>query len=371
VPTTTKNLYDVLGVPKNASQDEIKKAYRKLARQYHPDRNPGDASAEERFKEVQGAYDVLSEPEKRKAYDTFGSTNGRAGGPGGEGFDARNFNFNVGDLGDLGDLLGGFFGRGRGRAQQQQPRGMRGADIEAEVSLSFEDSLRGVETRIPVTVDVACSQCGGSGARPGTAPVICPECNGRGVVSESQGLFALSQPCPRCRWNGTIIEDPCPKCHGTGRERRTKRYTVKIKPGVKDGTRIRLKGKGEPGSGGGPPGDLYVVTRVQRSPLYQRRGDDLVVEVPVTYAEAALGATVEVPTPDGPAVSLKVPAGSQDGKLLRLRGRGAPKLNGEGKGDLLARVRLSVPGKLTKAEREALENLQKVSRENPRERLFT
>ncbi len=361
---TTRNLYETLGVAKNASQEEIKKAYRKLARQYHPDRNPDNASAEERFKEVQGAYDVLSEPEKRKNYDTFGSANGRRGGPG---FDGRNVNF---DVGDLGDLLGGLFGRGgRGQAQQQQQRGVRGADVEAEVSLSFEDALRGVETRIPVDVESACSQCGGSGARPGTAPVICPECNGRGVVSESQGLFALSQPCPRCRGNGTIVEDPCPKCHGSGRERRTKRYTVKIRPGVKDGTRIRLKGKGDPGSGGGPPGDLYVVTRVAPSRLYQRRGDDLIVDVPVTYAEAVLGATVEVPTPDG-AISLKVPAGSDDGKLLRARGRGAPKLSGQGKGDFLARVRVSVPKKLTKAEREALENLQKVSRENPRDALF-
>jgi molecular chaperone DnaJ len=365
--TTTKNLYSVLGVAKNASQDEIKKAYRKLARQYHPDRNPGDDAAEERFKEVQGAYDVLSDADKRKRYDTFGSADGRA--TGGQG-DGRNFNFNVGDLGDLGDLFGGFFGgRGRARGQQQQ-RGVRGADLETEVTLSFEDSLRGIETRIPVTIDTACSQCGGSGARPGTAPVICPECNGRGVIAESQGLFALSQPCPRCRGNGTIVEEPCPKCHGSGRERRTKQYTVNIKPGVRDGTRIRLKGKGELGSQGGPPGDLYVVTRVQPSPLFQRRGDDLVIDVPVTYAEAALGATVEVPTPDGPSISLKVPAGSQDGKLLRVRGRGAPKLNGSGGGDLLARVRVTVPQKLTKAEREALENLQKVSRENPRDRLF-
>jgi len=365
--TTTRNLYETLGVPKNASQDEIKKAYRKLARQYHPDRNPGDDSAEDRFKEVQGAYDVLSDAEKRKQYDTFGSTDGRRG-PGGA--DGRNFNFNVGDLGDLGDLFGGFFGRGgRGREQQTQQRGMRGADLEVEVSLSFEDSLQGIETRIPVEVESPCSQCGGSGARPGTAPVICPQCSGRGVVSESQGLFALSQPCPRCRGNGTIVEDPCPKCHGSGRERRTKRYTVKIRPGVRDGTRIRLNGKGEAGAGGGPPGDLYVVTRVAPSQLYARRGDDLIIDVPVTYVEAALGATVEVPTPEG-SISLKVPAGSEDGKMLRVRGRGAPKLNGQGKGDLLSRVRISVPKKLTKAEREALENLQKVSRENPRERLF-
>ncbi|MBA3366242.1 MAG: molecular chaperone DnaJ [Actinobacteria bacterium] len=358
------NLYETLGVPKNASADELKKAYRKLARQYHPDRNPGDASAEERFKEVQNAYDVLSEPEKRKQYDTFGSTNGRRGGNPGD-FNVGG-NFNVGDLGDLGDLFGGLFNRGRAG---RDTRGQRGADLEVQVNLSFEDSLRGIETRIPVEVETACRECNGSGAKPGTAPAMCPECKGRGVKSENQGLFALSQPCPRCRGNGTVIEDPCPKCLGLGRERRTKRYTVKIPAGVRDGTRIKLKGKGETGLGGGPAGDLHVVTRVARSPLYERRGSDLVIDVPVTYAEAALGATVDVPTPDGP-ISLKVAPGSQDGKLLRVAGRGAPRLNGAGRGDLLARVRLTVPQKLTKAEREALEQLQKVSRENPRERLF-
>jgi molecular chaperone DnaJ len=358
-----ESLYDVLGVKKGASADEIKKAYRKLARENHPDRNPGDNAAEERFKEVQGAYDVLSEPEKRKQYDTFGSADGRmAGGPGGFG---GNF-----DFGDLSDLLGGIFGsgaRGGGRGGgRQRAQAMRGSDIEAEVRLSFEDSLRGIETRIPVEVQTACSECGGSGAKPGTSPKICPECNGRGVLAESQGLFSLSQPCPRCRGNGTVIDDPCPRCHGSGRERRTKRYTVKIPAGVKDGTRIRLKGKGEPGSAGGPPGDLFVVTRVEPSPVYERRGADLVVNVPVTYAEAALGASVDVPTPEGP-VSLKVPAGSEDGKLLRIRGRGAPNLNGSGRGDVLARVRVTVPKKLSKKERELLEELRKVSREDPRE----
>jgi molecular chaperone DnaJ len=345
--------YETLGVSKNASQDEIKKAYRKLVRQHHPDRNPGDAAAEERFKDVQAAYDVLSDAEKRTQYDTFGEA-GAPGAPGG-GF--------TGDF-DFGDLFGGLFGRGRGAARGPVPE--RGADLETEVRLSFEDSLAGVTVRVPVETETACHTCGGSGARPGTAPKICPQCNGRGVVSESQGFFALSQPCPRCRGNGTVIEEPCATCHGSGRERTTKRYQVKIRPGVSDGTRIRLAGKGEPGRNGGPPGDLYVVTRVEPSSLYERRGPDLVLEVPVTYPEAALGATVEVPTPDG-KVSLKVPAGSQDGKLLRLKGRGAPKLNGGGKGDLLARVRVTVPMKLTKAEREALEELQKVSRENPRE----
>ena len=367
--TTTANLYEILGVAKTASQDEIKKAYRKLARQYHPDRNPGDKEAEARFKEIQTAYDVLSDPDKRKQYDTFGSTDGRRGAPGGEGFNVGDFNF--GDLGDLGDILGGMFGRGRaGGGTRGRRAAQRGADLEAEVTLSFEDSLRGIETRIPVAVASACRTCGGTGARPGTAPKICPVCNGRGVVAESQGFFALSQPCERCRGNGTVVEEPCQTCHGSGRERRTKRYQVKIPAGVRDGTRIRLKGKGEPGVDGGPPGDLFVVTRVERSPLYERRGDDLVIDVPVTYPEAALGATVEVPTPDGP-ISLKIPAGSQDGKLLRVRGRGAPRLGGSGRGDVLARVRVRVPQKLTKAERDALEQLQKVSRENPREGAFS
>jgi molecular chaperone DnaJ len=348
----TKDLYGVLGVPKGASADEVKKAYRKLARQYHPDRNPGDKEAEERFKEVQHAYDVLSDAEKRKAYDEYGSPDGRRG------FQPGDFNFDVGDLGDLGDLFGGLFGRGRA-GTRARPQAQRGSDLEVQVNLSFEDSLKGLETRIPVEVDTSCQECGGSGAKPGTSPTICPECRGRGVISESQGLFALSQPCPRCRGNGTVIEDPCPRCRGTGRERRTKRYSVKIPAGVKDGTRIRLKGKGEAGIAGGPPGDLFVVTRVADSPIYKRRGGDLEVEVPVSLADAALGTEVEVPTPEG-AVSLKVPAGSEHGKLLRIKGRGAPKLKG-GKGDVLARLKLEVPKKLNKKQRELLEELRKLS----------
>jgi molecular chaperone DnaJ len=362
---TTKSLYEVLGVPKGASQDEIKKAYRKLARQYHPDKNSGDKDAEERFKEVQAAYDVLSDPEKREQYDAWGSPGGRPQyGPGGS------FTFDFGDFGDLGDLLGGLFG-GRGGMRTKASRGQRGQDVEVELNLSFEDALHGLETTIPVSLESACSTCKGSGAKPGTAPKICPQCGGRGVVSEAQGLFALSQPCPRCRGNGTIIEDPCPTCRGTGRERRTRRFKVKIPAGVKEGTRIRLRGKGEAGYGGAPAGDLYVVTRVAPSKLYRRRGDaDLELEVPVTYPEAALGATVEVPTPDG-RVSLKVPAGTQDGKLLRIKGRGAPKLKGSGRGDLIARVRLAVPSKLSKEERDAVEQLREVARDNPREQAFS
>ena len=349
-------LYDTLGVSKSASADEIKKAYRKLAREHHPDRNPGDASAEEKFKEVQHAYDVLSDNDKRKQYDRFGSQNGRAGaGP-------QNVNVDFGDfnIGDLGDLFGGLFGNAGGRAQQRTRRQpVRGADVEAQVHLSFEDSLHGAEAKVPVELTVACRECGGTGAQPGTAPVICPECNGRGVKSESQGLFALSQPCPRCRGNGTVIEQPCKHCKGSGRERRIKTYTVKIKPGVKDGQRIRLKGKGEAGENGGPAGDLVVLVHVAKSATYERRGDDLIVQTPVSYATAVLGGKVEVPTPAG-TVSLKIPSGSEDGKLIRIKGRGAPKLDGKGKGDVLARVRIQVPKRVNKKERELLEQLQKV-----------
>lgn len=350
------NPYETLGVAKNASADEIKKAYRKLARQYHPDNNQGDKAAEERFKEVQNAYDLLSEPEKREAYDRFGSTNGRGPGGGGSGF---NWSTTEGfDFGDLSDLFGGMFGGGRFGGGARPTPAQRGNDVEVQVNLSFEDALNGVETKIPVTLEVACHTCHGSGAKPGTAPTVCPQCGGRGVVAESQGFFSLSQPCPRCRGNGTIIEEPCPTCRGAGRERRTKRYTVRIPAGVKDGSRIRLKGKGEAGWNGGPAGDLYVVTRVEPSKTFARRGDDLLVDVHVPFADAALGTTARVPTPDGGQVSVKIPSGSEDGKLLRVRGKGAPHLKGSGRGDLIARVKIDVPKKLSKKERELLEQLK-------------
>jgi molecular chaperone DnaJ len=341
-----KSPYEVLGVSKNASQDELKKAYRKLVREVHPDRNPGN---EERFKEVQGAYDVLSDPEKRKQYDRFGSADGQPGPTAGTTFDFGDF--------DLGDIFGGIFNRGGGGRQQPQ-RGQRGNDVEVEVRVSFEDALQGVQTTVPVQLELACHTCHGTGAAPGTAPIVCPKCNGSGVVATSQGLFALQQPCPQCHGMGSIVQTPCPTCYGTGRERRTKRYTVKIPAGVKDGTRIKLKGKGEAGYGGAAAGDLYVVTRVEPSKIYERRGDDLVVTVPVSFPTAALGGTVEAPTPGG-AVSLKIPAGTEDGKLLRIKGRGAPRLKGDGQGDVLARVRIEVPKKMNKKQRELLEELGK------------
>ena len=356
--------YEVLGVAKSAGDDEIKKAYRKLARELHPDRNPDDEAAEERFKDVQAAYDLLSDPEKRQAYDRFGAAG--AAGPGG--FGPGGVRYENVDLGDLSDILGGFgsfFGRGQ---RAGRPRPERGGDLESRIRISFDDALSGVQIRVPVEVETACHVCGGSGAEPGTAPRTCPDCRGSGVISDSQGLFALSHPCPRCRGNGVVVDTPCQTCRGTGRERATRRYQVKVPAGAKDGTRIRLKGKGEPGRNGGPDGDLFVRVQVDPSPLYERRGPDLVLDVPVTYPEAALGATVQIPTPEGP-VALKVPSGSESGKLLRVKGRGAPKLNGGGKGDLLARLVVTVPKKLTKVEKEALEAYQKVAREQPRERL--
>lgn len=357
--------YEVLGVAKGASEDEVKKAYRALARKLHPDRNPDDPGAEERFKDVQAAYDILSDPEKRAAYDRFGEA-GPGAFPGGQG------RWETVDLGDLSDILGSFgslFGRGGGNRRRSRPQPERGADVETRVRVSFEDALAGAQVRVPVELETACAVCGGTGAEPGTSPVTCPDCQGSGVVSDSHGLFALSQPCRRCRGNGSIVEKPCRSCSGSGRERATRRFSVKVPAGVKDGTRIRLKGKGAPGRSGGPSGDLFVRVEVDASPLYERRGADLVLDVPLTYPEAALGATVEIPTPDGP-VGLKVPAGTQSGRLLRVKGRGAPRLGGDGgRGDLLARVRVTVPATLTKAERDALEAYGKVLREQPRESL--
>ncbi len=362
--------YQTLGVSKDATPDQIKKAYRKLARQYHPDRNPGDKAAEERFKQIGEAHDVLSDPDKRKQYDTFGQTFRPGQGPPAGGF--QGFDFGGAGAGgfDLGDLFGGLFGRG-GRAEQA-PR-QRGADIEVQVRVSFADALAGATVRVPVDKASACPTCHGSGAAPGTSPSICPVCKGRGVTSESQGFFSLSHPCQRCGGAGTVIEHPCETCHGNGRLRTTKTYQVRIPAGVRDGTRIKVKGKGEAAPRGGEPGDLYVITRVTESPLFSRRGDDLVIDVPVTFSEAAMGSQVELPTPDGTTVKVRVPAGSTDGKMLRVKGRGAPKLSGGGTGDLLARLRIAVPSKLSKQERETLEKLaelQQAHHGDPREQLF-
>ena len=359
------DFYQTLGVPKNASQDEIKKAFRKLARDYHPDKHPGDKSSEEKFKEVSEAYETLSDPEKRKQYDelsrlgAFGPGAGgfRPGAGGYQGFDPSmfgqgNVQFDVGDLGDiLGNLFGGAAG-GRGRRKAAE----RGDDLQVDVTVSFDDSLHGVTARVPVDKPDTCDTCHGTGAKPGTSPKVCPECQGRGSVSRNLGGFAMPHTCPRCHGQGTIIEEGCPACGGTGVQHKTKRYQVKIPAGVKDGSKIRIKGKGEAGLRGGPAGDLYVRVHVEQDDLFDRRGDDVVLEVPVTVSEAALGTSVKIPIPGGGRVALKVPAGTQDARTLRVRGKGAPKLKG-GHGDLLVKVRVQVPDKLTKEQKQLFEKL--------------
>jgi molecular chaperone DnaJ len=352
-----EDLYKVLGVPKGASEEEIKKAHRKLARKYHPDRNPDDPKAEERFKEIQGAYDTLSDPQKRKEYDSgagmFGGFGGGAPGGGGP--------FGPGGAGaaggfDVSDIFSNIFGRGGGggRAQPQQ---VRGRDLETEISLSFDQAVNGAQVTVTVPKAERCPTCHGSGAKPGTRPVTCPRCEGRGIDAQSQGFFSISQPCPQCGGQGQIIEDPCPTCGGSGLTQQTKRYKVNIPAGVKNGARIRLAGKGEAGQRGGPPGDLFVVTRVAASPVFKRLdGGNLEVTVPITIAEALRGATIEVPTLEG-TKKIKVQPGTKHGSIQRLRGEGAPKPRGRGKGDIRYRLEIEMPEKLTEEQEAAAEKL--------------
>src|SRR5919106_1296210 len=355
--------YQTLGVTKKASQDEIKKAYRKLAREYHPDRNQGDPKAEERFKQVQEAYDTLSDPEKRKQYDAggvfAGFGGGRSpfgGGPGG------------GFTSDLGDIFSTFFNPGGGEAS---PPPGRGRDLETEVHLSFEQAMEGAQVSVTVPKLSTCKVCGGTGANPGTSPKVCPQCSGRGIDAQSQGLFSISQPCPRCGGSGQIIESPCRACDGSGLTEQQKRYRVNIPPGVRDGTRIRLAAKGEDGPRGGPPGDLYVITKVAPSPVFrQRRDGDLEVVVPITIAEAAQGATVEVPTLNG-TKRIRVPAGTRHGSVQRLRGEGLPEPGGRGRGDIRYRLEIEIPRSLTGGQKRALEQLaESLNDHDPRESLL-
>ncbi len=348
-----EDLYKVLGVSKGASDEEIKKAYRKLARKYHPDRNPDDPKAEERFKEVQGAYDTLSDPEKRQQYDAGGMFGGFGGGGAGP--------FGAGGAGpfggaggfDVGDIFSNLFGRG-GRAQTQQARGR---DLETEVQLSFDQAVNGAQVQVTVPKAERCPTCDGSGAKPGTSPVTCPRCEGRGIDAQSQGFFSISQPCPQCGGQGQVIEDPCPTCGGSGLTQQTKRYKVKVPAGVRDGARIRLAGKGEAGQRGGPPGDLFVVTRVAASPVFKRLDDgNLEVDVPITVAEALRGATIEVPTLEG-TKKIKIGPGTRHGSVQRLRGEGAPQPRGRGRGDIRYRLEIEMPEKLTKEQEAAADKL--------------
>ena len=361
--------YKVLGVGKGASDEEIKKAYRKLARKYHPDRNPGDKQAEERFKEISQAHDVLSDTEKRKAYDRgTGPFGGFAGGTGPGGFDPGGFAGGFGDI--LSNLFGGATGPGRpgaGGARARTPQ--RGRDLETEVSLSFDQAVQGAQVPLVVPTSQPCPTCHGTGAKPGTSPRVCPVCHGRGVEAESQGIFSISQPCSRCHGTGTVIDDPCSTCGGSGAQRTNRRMRVNIPAGVREGSRIRLAGKGEAGPRGTEPGDLYVITRVQDSVVFKRVGDNLEVEVPLSIPEALRGAVIEVPTLHG-SKRLRVPPGTRHGTVQRIRGEGPPKLNGKGRGDIHYRFVIDVPATLSPEQEEAVERLSEVMNGDPRAELF-
>jgi molecular chaperone DnaJ len=364
--------YKVLGVGKGASDEEIKKAYRKLARQYHPDRNPDDKKAEERFKEISQAHDILSDSDKRKAYDRGSGPFGNfANAASDAGFDPSAFS------GGFGDILSGIFGGGGagGSAPRGGVRGgprqrpARGRDLETEVSLTFEQAINGAQVSLSVPTSQPCPTCGGSGAKPGTSPRVCPVCDGRGVEAQSQGIFSMSQPCSNCNGTGAVIDDPCTTCNGTGAQRSVRRLRANIPAGVREGSRIRLAGKGEPGLRGAEPGDLYVITRVTESPVFKRIGDNIEVEVPLTIPEALLGAVVEVPTLNG-SKRLRVSAGTKHGTVQRLRGEGPTKLSAGGRGDMRYRFVLDVPSTLTSEQSQAVDRLAQVLDGNPRERLF-
>jgi molecular chaperone DnaJ len=377
-----KDYYAALGVSQDADAAAIKKAYRQLARDLHPDKNPGNTTAEARFKDVSEAYDVLSDTKRRAEYDEArrlfgaGGAGARAGFPGGfPGGGGGGQPFDLGDLfgaagaggagrggaGGLGDLFGGLFGGGAGagagsaRARSQAASGpARGQDVETEATLSFDESVLGVTVPLRMQSPGTCPTCHGSGAKPGTSPHTCPVCQGAGVTSRSQGAFAFSEPCRNCRGTGQVVDDPCPTCAGNGVTTQTRTITVRIPAGVRDGQRIRLAGKGAPGRRGGPAGDLFVVVHVSGHELFGRKGNDLTLTVPITFAEAALGATLTVPTLEG-NVTLKVPAGTASGQTLRVRGRGVP---GKGRpGDLLVTVEVAVPKRLSPTAEEAVKVL--------------
>lgn len=378
-----KDFYASLGVSKDATPEEMKKKYRKLARELHPDKNPGDKKAEDKFKAMSEAYDVLSDPEKRREYDearalfaSGGYSPGGFGGAGGRGGSSRgagNYNVNYEDLfgadqGGFGDFLGGLFNRGGGTTRTRQPR--RGADQETSATLSFADSLDGVTVPIRLAEDVPCTLCHGTGAKSGTTPSVCPTCGGNGQVSRNAGGFAFAEPCPTCQGRGLYVEDPCTLCHGSGRGKSTRTVQARIPAGVKDGSRIRLKGKGAPGENGGPNGDLFIRVAVTPHPLFTRKGDNLSVTVPVTFTEAALGADIAIPVPRGGTVNMRIPAGTANGRTFRIKGKGIRGKDTKNH-DVLAVVDVAVPQKLSAEAKSALEAFAEATADHdPRKDLY-
>ncbi len=378
---TKKDFYEVLGVPREASADDIKKAYRKLAVKFHPDKNPGDKSAEESFKQLGEAYEVLSNEDKRAAYDRFGHSAFQPGGPGGgfgrggggmhvDPMDIFREVFGGGGGGNAGGIFEHLFGGGGGGGRDRDGR-QRGSDLRYDLRIRLEEAASGIEKEIEITKLDACDDCSGSGAEPGSKVVTCPSCHGRGQVITSRGFFQVSQSCPRCRGAGTVIEKPCKKCNGDGRVEKTSRLKIKIPAGIDDGARLRSSRNGEAGLRGGPPGDLYVVVHVAEHPIFQREDSNLYCEVPISFATAALGGETKVPTLDG-AAQLKIPAGTQGSTVFRLRGRGLPSLNSRERGDLLTRVVVEIPTKLDAEQREKLQAFAASCGEenNPQEQSF-
>jgi molecular chaperone DnaJ len=352
--------YDVLGVDRTATDTQIKSAYRKLALQYHPDRNPGNKEAEEKFKEAAEAYAVLADPQKRGMYDRFGHA-GVSSGAGAGGFDPTIFADFSDIFAGLGDAfgLGDIFGARRRRGGPQ-----RGADLRYDLEITFEESAKGTETKVQIPREETCESCSGSGAAPGTSSETCAQCRGTGQLRYQQGFLTVARPCPNCRGTGKVIPKPCTTCRGAGRVGRERQLTVKIPPGIATGQRLRLYGEGEHGSAGGPPGDLYVVVHVQEHPFFHREGDDLYCELPISFPTMALGGEVKVPTLDG-REPLKIPSGTQPGARFRVRGKGMPNVSGRGHGDLHVIARTSVPRKLTKEQKHLLEELAKTLPQEP------
>jgi molecular chaperone DnaJ len=354
-----RDYYEILGVKRDASEQELKKAYRQLALKHHPDRNPGSKPSEEKFKELNEAYEVLSDAQKRHRYDTFGHAGVGAGAGGTGGFD-----FNRGGFGDVfGSIFEDFFGGSSGGGGRGRVRPERGADLRYNFQVEFEEAVFGKEAKIRIPKWEACAECRGTGSKSSEGIRTCPTCNGAGSVRFQQGFFTISRTCSHCNGEGRIISDPCPKCHGKKQVHREKTLTIKIPAGVETGTRLRLNGEGEPGSSGGPPGDLYVVLTVKDHPVFTRDGDDLLCDVPISIGQAALGAKIEVATLKAKA-QLKIPAGTQSGRTFRLKGLGVANLKGHRIGDFLVRVHVVIPTKLTARQRELLEEFSRLSGES-------
>jgi len=377
----TKDYYELLGIKKGATDDEIKKAYRKLARKYHPDVNPNDENAEKKFKEIGEAYDVLRDPKKREMYDRFGKAafeqgydpsaggayGGGAGGPGFGGFEGFDFGAGFGGggagQGAYEDVFRDIFGAG------QRPVGPRkGQDSQYSMEVGFEDAIFGTTANLNIQREVSCDVCGGSGNRPGTAATTCPDCGGSGKIKSGKAFFSISQACPRCRGKGEVNASPCGSCGGRGVKPKTEKLTVKIPPGVDNGSKVRVAGKGGPGINGGRAGDLYIVTKVRPHEFFERMGDNLYCEIPVTFTEAALGARIDVPTTDG-MVTMTIPPGTQSGQSLRLKGKGVPHLGSAGRGDQYVKIEVVVPKGLSDEAKQLLKNFDRIQPESPRSKI--